>query len=931
MSKSAKLGRGKSKRDASTEPRQRTAKRRPRRLKRLEFKPGEPLPRPNFPKIRTADQVYVPVLKEIRRACKKLNRRTGVAVGTDLIIKTLEHGLTELLAASRLTPRVLRQDGGAEIQFRDWLSRAASWGGGIDPLARWTAQRDSFERAGSSRQLPFTDVFQSLYAAAAFIARDARDFETLAGGVNGLVLRTEWTESLCVGAHNALSSGEFDDLSARLALFERMRFRHLPELTSLPMGEFDWEPMFDLLLDLPRGEIPAEFRPPIDPYFVDRSICLDLYRGIAAEVVMIHRAVFYPIPASSPYIYADGIAAVTPNRACLGDEVVVTGTGFGQPSDRLHLVLVSEIPAYGKECRIVNTTLWRDTEIRFYCPDWARSGPVGFLDEQALEDWQAGATFVGDALGSDPVDPPWWTERGKMREDARRACGSRLPSEFLTNPIPVFPCPADIGTNWFWGTVPEITFATGTDDHIVVEPGDTLTIDWEVINADTIRISRVNGPPYAENPLASLQTGGSFAITFDTDEDIDAVYQITATNPCGTVTRDFNVHVRLPTTVAIGGIEMTQSVQTFSLNDPEGSQVIPLFAGKRGVVRVYCDSGLPETYNQNGLLRDLKATLRIVPLSGQAALPGYPWSVPLDARPFSNLDIIIPRIESINRELPHQTINFLYPEDAAEGRVRLEVTLEPTDAWASWSAVNASMEVEFRSTPGLDLRIFRVHDDHRAGRVATADEVEQSLNKLRNVLPVSHADGLRIHPVPGSDVIFTDFDYDDLGAWHSYFGDDIMDRLDDAAEEIGDESSIYCAVIPENAVTASPDALGVGWPGGQFDVWFVSAGSGFAVAAWIAELGGNTEGQEVGHALGLRHNNHDTQCVGMDLRRWPDYTTVPADAPGLMHEAGSGWISPAEYVFFAGFNAVDILALAAQAGMSGTVIKTFSVNIDINL
>ena len=28
---------------------------------------------------------------------------------------------------------------------------------------------------------------------------------------------------------------------------------------------------------------------------------------------------------------------------------------------------------------------------------------------------------------------------------------------------------------------------------------------------------------------------------------------------------------------------------------------------------------------------------------------------------------------------------------------------------------------------------------------------------------------------------------------------------------------------------------------------------------------------------------------------------------------------------------IDILALAAQAGMSGTVIKTFSVNIDINL
>jgi hypothetical protein len=471
------------------------------------------------------------------------------------------------------------------------------------------------------------------------------------------------------------------------------------------------------------GWTPPE-RPPFDNCNWLKVACTEAFVGIVTNIIRQGQARWYPIDDFT-YLYSDPITEIVPPRACAGKEIVIRGSGFGEPQPPgIDLVMPSEspglgmpvfIPGFGKPCRIVTVPAgqWTDTEIRVTVPDWARGGPVGFLNEEALEQWREFATWVGAILD---------TEFGRFQSGAAGAdaqCGYVTSTEYIkVEAYPVFPCPPLTPYNMFWGTVPEIHFflANGSAD-VVVDATATVVLTWRVTNADSVNVRHISGggPALDLDVPDGLDVTNAVTLAYAAAQDTDDVYRLTAQNRCATITADVNIHVRKPTTVSIRGIEVIQAIQTLVVDDAASSNTVFLVAGKRTVVRVYADSGLPSTYNNGGLL-PVQVTLDVEPLSGQ----GFGTT---SAAPITGFTAITARpIGAVNRLNLGDTFNFEPSVSRLTGMIGFRARLSSNDPYAAWSPVERVVTVDFLTGAGhLDLVILRVNDQVRGGLTTFAE------------------------------------------------------------------------------------------------------------------------------------------------------------------------------------------------------------------
>lgn len=799
----------------------------------------------------------------------------------DELRAALQDEVADLDLVFDLAERLANDDRSAEFALRDALKEVSEFA--LPDSLEGDLEQDA--EAGSSAAAPDEflagDAFATLSIAIGLIARDDGDWRELSMATAGLFERCEWVQALYSSARERTKGdgprafdhllrlyaqewdrdqapSEEDDVEdAPLAEGQAMksaRGRHPGagggRPPRHPSGKRRRRPP-----RRPRRPRPPR-RPPRDPRSRRRRACL---RNLLRVAQQLRRWADTHRPTAA-VVWAHNIESLNPARACAGQELIIRGSGFGNGRPPgVFLVFPSEGGCRRME---VPDAQWQDTAIRVTVPDWARAGCVGFVDDGARDSHQRYLNGLQ-------------SQRERLHA-AAAACGARRrPPRGVV--IPQTPCPSCTGANRFGGTIPEIaSFRANGDVQAIVEPDAALELAWHVRNADSIRVDKVAGPgpdPAVNRAAAELDTD-SVTVSLALMQDSESRYVLTASNGCGTVSAEVAVAVRRSTTVTIQAIEVTQAIQTLNVGDPASSNTVFLVAGKRTLVRVYLDSGLPTDYNAGGQLTSVSGRLATTPLSGQSGTFDPPLNLDAfaGARPGA----------SVNRMTLGHTLNFEIPASRlAAGALRLTVFLSSTDPLSRWTSNSQAIDVTLEASTRIQLVLLRVNDQFRAMATTTDVELMDGVREIRAIYPVAGSRVELFAPV-GSDTITTDMDFDNASSWRQYgnpFSSDLLDLVEEIAEEHEDNGEVWCAVLPQAACTANRAINGTAISGGF---------SWYAKATWLA-LSPQTAPHEVGHTQGFGHETSQTGIVGCDVAA---RQLFPNTAPVLMQGGMTGrWIS----------------------------------------
>ena len=265
------------------------------------------------------------------------------------------------------------------------------------------------------------------------------------------------------------------------------------------------------LINLPRGEIPREFRECIEKFQVF------LIRG-RQELEGIQPS------SSSPVVYVPNITSISPTSGCPGETMTISGSNFGEIDlSRLRRVLSNPtsifdevihppdialiLPSQEKRdikkgrplilsCRVFeDIPEWSNTEIQFTIPPWMGSGCIGFVNLRLKEQWEEFVERVRDFLNQfmgliiECLPPKY-----------RKILGSNVIYEWGEIIQPPNLCPECTGTNRFRLDLPVIeSFSINGLSEAYVYPGEKVTFSWKVTNASSICIELTSVAAFAYN------------------------------------------------------------------------------------------------------------------------------------------------------------------------------------------------------------------------------------------------------------------------------------------------------------------------------------------------------------------------------------------------------------------------------------------------
>ncbi|MGN2642399.1 hypothetical protein ACTD5D_40755 [Nocardia takedensis] len=290
---------------------------------------------------------------------------------------------------------------------------------------------------------------------------------------------------------------DFDGFDPESVILDLLGSRHrLPRLVVTDVGP---------IIDIPGRDID-----------IDRD-----YPGlrcfkIADELLRRHAA---PPPVQlTPATWITGITAVETTGPCAGDVLLIRGSGFGAVAPAGVLVLVPRLGGWAPVA--VNPGDWSDTLIKVVLPADVVSGPVGFGDSGYLavyNAWVDQMNAIADELARLPCAPepgvprlPYWLAPPVGTVNIVHAGEAHI---------------VMFAANGGISTAPHLV-------ENVLTPGTPLRLDWQVVNADTLRVERVgaDGPPVWVTD------------TSQTHADLGAVahrrpsrfyYRLTVQGPCG--------------------------------------------------------------------------------------------------------------------------------------------------------------------------------------------------------------------------------------------------------------------------------------------------------------------------------------------------------------------------------------------------------------
>jgi hypothetical protein len=319
-----------------------------------------------------------------------------------------------------------------------------------------------------------------------------------------------------------------------------------------------------------------------------------------------------------------------------------------------------------------------------------------------------------------------------------------------------------------------------------------LTFTWQVRNAMTFRIRRISpdGPPVdiTDPPGNSLDFG-----PFTERRPLDAVYELSATNTCSTVSRNVYVHLRENPTLKILGIELIQVIQRFNLSSPSQNNSVRLRDRKRTIARLYIDSGISNGFDNGFGPNNQPFVTGSVAVFQQMAGRSFDAGPPLNvggtvvAQPPNNID---------RNDITH-TLNFELPMQQLVGNIRIEAKVwvrdHESDVGSGWHGQFTYTGIHFHLSGRQILVRILVRDNHHLLSPAIKNppdvlEYNISLRGARARMPISE-DGFVIHLAPGFETINCNHDLRTKKGWN-----DLLDDIDDIAGEFEDLGQIWTAI-----------------------------------------------------------------------------------------------------------------------------------------
>jgi IPT/TIG domain len=373
---------------------------------------------------------------------------------------------------------------------------------------------------------------------------------------------------------------------------------------------------------------------------------------------------------------ATGIGSVTPASVCAGQQLTISGAGFGatQPADTKVYV-----PTSGG-CREASVQSWSDATIVVVLPADVAPGCVGFVrgGGAVLGEPQRVTGELTNCVGA--VAEQWTRGFSKLGGATLVSCPPCLPggqNRIQTAGRPII--------NAFRFTPAQ------------VEPGGQPVLSWSVSNASSLQIARIGtaGPAL---PLPSpLPAAGSITLApVGGLVPVTARYRLTATNNCGQSTANAEFTMTRTPKLGVTRIEVVQSIQTVG-------NTVRLTASRMTAVRVFVDSGITDGFDLGagpGRVAGVTASVMAESLDdGSVRSCGSPW-------PGSQAN------PSPNRDVLADSFNFDVPLAACRGNVRFRAVVElkgPPGA-PPVSFATGSTDVSFTPKPAQELLPLLISD-----------------------------------------------------------------------------------------------------------------------------------------------------------------------------------------------------------------------------
>ncbi len=547
-----------------------------------------------------------------------------------------------------------------------------------------------------------------------------------------------------------------------------------------------------------------------------------------------------------------GITGLSSRTGCPGLALQILGTGFGATAPAGTTVLV---PSRGGGCIAARVLSWSDQVVRVELPADVGAGCVGFLRSS------------GEGASLEAIDQ-LAGEITRCFGPAMLRWGDKL-SRFGVGVTPCPPClPGDVNRLQSGGSPTIDFFEAGSP---VVEPGTAVTLGWSCTNASSVSLQRVGviGPWSA--PPQPLAASGSVNLgPFLGTQPVVAVYQLTASNGCGSVRRVVTVLLSRRAPVAVTAIEVVQAVQ-------RADNSLPLVANRRTSVRVFVSSGLADGFDFGAgpnVLPGVQVRLRALdPARGINIDAGLPWNLPHDA----------PAVP--DRLLEDAALHFELPLAACTGSVELRASVEASLP-GGWKAVaSGSVNVRFEARPRQAILPILVADGLTPLPAPSLASLTNNLAGSQRYQPFAE-DGFTINPP----LSLTTPPFVDL---RTGFGWSLLTTMLTTAIATSPSSGgVRCAIVPQSS--AYP------WGGMAIPRILVTAPS----LICQADLPG-VFAHELGHAYGLMHVNCGGPAGPFEARLplmtdepgidWSDRSFKPAGSDELMSYCAPDWTSTAHW------------------------------------
>ncbi len=671
-------------------------------------------------------------------------------------------------------------------------------------------------------------------------------------------------------------------LNAQLTAFGRLAALHRgarSALTGDAGGMTYFGELLDFLgrecppFDVPFPDLDDDFR---DPHIDPTLFCV--FRGIEALEPEHHQLRYT-------------IGDVTPNDACSGQSITISGINFGTGSTFSGLVesrvRFTRTPVPGAPSYIdVPANFWSDTSISVTVPAEATAGPL----KLRIKD------------GSVPFCHMW----------------------------------ANIfrsGDPWLFGGggAPVVTSFTVNRDTgpVAVSPNSTVTLAWAVSGSvDSVSIELVPDPA-GVGPFSDLEAEGTLALPVGNDfQTFLQTIRLTATNSCGSSTAEIQVALHRVAEVFATGMEVTQATQYLRADEhmvratarrPDNS--VPLVSGKPTLVRVYFASDQIPGFN-GGSVQGVETRLRGYHLGQE--LPGSPLVPMTDPVTAERTNSVAAQRGDITR-----SANFQLPTlwTTQLGPITLEATLSIAEGF--FDRVDEDRrritlsEIRFLPVRPLDVVVMTVNytgplapapTPPGVNGAPTRQQAIATINTLRGLYPTHRIRFFVPSNHSGTITVSQPMDQPDL------FGREGWTHVIDEMQQIAlgvitDGDMIWCGVAHANVpifnlLSFAGFSAGRGTGSRPFALGYAAFRDGDRIAG----------AHEIGHAFDRQHaeddpgfsssadaghvNSNSFTEFGVDVERFFDgganvvFDPTLGNAGALMSGTSTGrqWVSPYTYM-----------------------------------